>query len=97
MDKDTVPKIHLFICTNGPDKKGKCGYLGSEDLRREIKERVKELPQGRDLVRVNASGCLGQCHRGISCVLYPKGEWFFEHSKKDADFFVDLIKKEIKT
>ena len=27
-------------------------------------------------VRVQKAGCLGQCERGISCVVYPEGVWY---------------------
>ena len=27
-------------------------------------------------IRVQKAGCLGQCERGISCVVYPEGVWY---------------------
>ena len=27
-------------------------------------------------IRVQKSGCLSQCERGISCVVYPEGVWY---------------------
>ncbi|MGE3757182.1 MAG: ferredoxin [Pseudobdellovibrionaceae bacterium] len=80
-----TPKVHLFICTNSPDKKGKCGYLNSEKLRKRLKERISdETDWSKEDVRVNASGCLGQCENGIAAVIYPKREWFF-HLEENSD------------
>lgn len=79
----STPKVHLFVCTNSPDRKGKCGFLDSEKLRKRLKERASDEDWGKD-VRVNSSGCLGQCENGIAAVIYPKGEWFF-HETANAD------------
>lgn len=89
-------KAHLFICTNKPDKDGKCGSKGSEELRAELKQRCKEA-FGKNLdLRVNSSGCLGQCERGITAVLYPQGKWFFELNKKDGDILFEAVKEAMK-
>lgn len=82
-------KTHLFICTNAPNKEGKCGSKGAEDLRRDVKEICKDK-FGKD-VRVNASGCLGYCERGIAAVVYPAGEWLFDLNKKDVDALVHKV------
>lgn len=68
---------HIFICT-------KCSYLQedgkfsdpelSAKFRNDVKQAVKEQYPGRN-IRVNASGCLGQCQKGINCVIYPQNEW----------------------
>lgn len=87
-------KTHLFICTNSPDKPGKCGNKNSEALRREVKEACKQF--GKD-VRINASGCLGPCERGINAVLYPDVKWFYELTDKDAGLLVDAVRKDIES
>jgi len=74
-------KTHVFICTNSPDKQGKCGHKGSEELRKQLKEKCTEL-YGKDL-RVNSSGCLGYCEKGIAAVIYPQGKWL-THLTKDS-------------
>jgi (2Fe-2S) ferredoxin len=43
-------------------------------------------------VRVNASGCLGHCERGISAVLYPQGEWFFDLTDSSTDLLFAAVK-----
>lgn len=86
-------KAHLFVCTNKPDKEGKCGSKGSEDLRAELKQRCKEAFGKTPDLRINSSGCLGFCERGISAVLYPEGKWFFDLNKKDGDqLFAEVTK-----
>lgn len=74
---------HLFVCTNdrGPDaKRESCCPKGSEELRAKVKAACKGLPG----VRINSSGCLDQCERGIAAVLYPSGQWFLDLKNDDA-------------
>ena len=86
----TEYKAHLFICTNSPDKEGKCGHKNSEDMRRQIKERCsKEFGK---TVRINSSGCLGFCEKGISAVLYPQGKWFFNLTSNDSEKLYQEVK-----
>jgi (2Fe-2S) ferredoxin len=86
-------KTHLFICTNASDKPGKCGSKGSEGLRRNLKERCAEK-FGKSM-RVNASGCLGHCERGIAAVLYPKGDWFLDLTPADEDRLFKAVVEEM--
>ena len=91
VEESMAYKTHLFICTNGPDKEGRCGSKGSEDLRKNLKDRCKQA-FGKD-VRINSSGCLGHCEQGIAAVLYPKGQWFFDLSKKEDDLLFKAVQK----
>lgn len=79
-----TPKVHLFICTNSPDKKGKCGYKNADKLRSCIKDRAKEQDWGKS-VRVNSSGCLGQCEYGIAAVIYPEGKWLLNQEANEPE------------
>lgn len=81
--EDAEYKTHLFICTNGPDRDGKCGSKNAEDLRNKIKKRCGAA-WGKDM-RVNASGCLGHCERGIAAVLYPQNKWFLDLKNRPED------------
>jgi predicted metal-binding protein len=78
---------HLFICTNRKaEGKASCAPKGSEALRDRVKEAAaKHSTQhpGRK-IRVNASGCLGQCSQGIAAVCYPGAQWFLELSDDAA-------------
>lgn len=84
-------KAHLFICTNAPDKEGKCGSKGSEEMRRRLKEQCRTL-YGKD-VRVNASGCLGFCERGIAAVIYPQNHWLLDLTSQNDAELLDAVKK----
>lgn len=84
-------KTHLFVCTNSPDNPKKCGSRGSEEMRRRVKEACSQK-YGRD-VRVNASGCLGFCERGIAAVAYPAGEWLLDLTSNDDQKLLDLVDK----
>lgn len=90
-------KAHLFICTNdrGPEGKMSCGRRGSQKLRDEVKAlcRDKKL----EGVRVNNSGCLGPCERGISTVIYPQGEWKLDLTSDSAAVLVAALEKAVKS
>jgi (2Fe-2S) ferredoxin len=69
---------HVFICTNRRDPgnpKGCCAEKGSEAIRSEFKRLVAEKGL-RGRVRANAAGCLDQCARGPSVVVYPEQVWY---------------------
>ena len=38
--------------------------------------KIRCQTRGVPSIRVQKSGCLGQCERGISCVVYPEGVWY---------------------
>jgi len=78
---------HLFICTNlKPQDKPSCAARGAEALRERVKHAASrvaaESPERK--IRVNASGCLGQCAQGIAAVCYPKGTWLTELADDSA-------------
>ena len=73
------PKIskHVFICErcSFPKENGECSDPAeAKAFRKRVKEKAKNYWSKED-VRINGSGCLGQCERGISCVIYPEGRW----------------------
>jgi predicted metal-binding protein len=86
-------KAHLFICTNSPDRTGKCGSKNSEELRKRLKDRCKkEFAPGA--LRVNSSGCLGACENGIAAVLYPQQEWFLNLTLDSGeDTLIEALRK----
>ncbi len=88
---DKKYSTHVFICTSGPDKNGKCGSKGSESLRKEIKSMCRE-EYGKS-VRINSAGCLGFCENGIAAVIYPAGEWLFDLKQNDAKDVMKKIRK----
>lgn len=80
---------HVFICT-------RCTYQdqpaeSAAEFRKRVKLQVKQkIPEAS--IRVNASGCLGQCERGISCVIYPEGKWLTELSPQDEEKILENLK-----
>ncbi|MFN7729164.1 MAG: (2Fe-2S) ferredoxin domain-containing protein [Bdellovibrio sp.] len=82
-------KTHLFVCTNAPDNPKKCGSKGSEDMRRRLKDTCFKK-YGKD-VRINASGCLGYCERGIAAVVYPSGQWLLDLTNQDDQKLLDAV------
>jgi (2Fe-2S) ferredoxin len=69
---------HVFICTNrrAPgDPKGDCASKGGEEVRDAFKRLLHERGlKGR--IRANAAGCLDQCARGATVVVYPEQVWY---------------------
>lgn len=69
---------HVFICTNRREPgnpKGSCAERGADEVRDTFKKLVHERGmKGR--VRANAAGCLDQCARGVTVVVYPEQVWY---------------------
>ena len=81
---------HIFCCTNKrPDGAARecCADKGAEELRAYMKQRVSEL--GIKNVRVNASGCLDQCEKGPTMVIYPEGVWYRCPTREAIDRVID--------
>ncbi len=76
--------LHVLVCTNTrtePAGKPSCGPLGGDNVRAELKKWLHEEVSGRPRlsgkikVRVNGSGCLDFCKRGIVVAIYPANEF----------------------
>ncbi len=71
MHEESSPyRTHLLICTN---EQG-CGQKKSALFCKNLKEKAREI-YGKS-VRVNQSGCLGQCKKEVVACLYPQNRWF---------------------
>jgi (2Fe-2S) ferredoxin len=81
------PIAHLFICHHEKDsEKPSCGKnlnLNASQFKKELKEVCRERWGKR--VRINSSGCLGKCSRGVAAVLYPSGKWYLKLDKNDFE------------
>lgn len=111
MENKTRPfDIHLMICTNtrapspdGRPVKQSCGPLGADSLRGELKEwlrnEILKRPrlQGKFRARVNGSGCIDFCSKGIAMALYPEGEFLLSVQNNEADrqAIKDLLTKKL--
>lgn len=70
-------KLHAFICTTCQHR-DQNGRLSNPEEAIELRSRVKKWAQekfGKEKVRINSSGCLGQCEQGITCAIYPQNVW----------------------
>jgi (2Fe-2S) ferredoxin len=98
MSKDQIKEYdaHLFICTNEKDGKECCGGRGKK-LREAMKEISKDPNRGwKGRVRVNNSGCLDLCKRGVAAVLYPEGRWFSDLEADDTEILTQAIEETLK-
>ena len=82
--------LHVFVCTNQkPEGKQSCQPKGAEEVLRQLKEWEKAYkeraqsgsstgdpsPKNLPRIRVNKSGCLNFCSRGVAVAVYPKGDF----------------------
>ena len=78
---------HVFVCENHRDPaspKGCCAAKGADQIRTRLKQLAFEAGlKGR--VRINSAGCLDQCARGVSIVVYPEGVWYGGVTLADVD------------
>lgn len=86
-------KAHLFVCTNAPDREGKCGSKGAEEIRKNLKEQCR-AEFGKS-VRVSSSGCMGYCERGIVAVVYPQNEWLLDLKQTDSPLVLEKVRQAV--
>ena len=82
---------HVFVCTRnrGADHpRGCCATKGSEALALALKLACKEAGLGR-VVRVQESGCLDQCGKGATVVVYPEAVWYGGVTEADVAEIVE--------
>jgi (2Fe-2S) ferredoxin len=82
---------YVFVCQNRrPDgnPKGSCAASGSEDIRRELKERIWERGLSHD-VRVIGTTCLGSCEEGPVMAVFPGNVWYRRVELKDLDRIIE--------
>lgn len=79
------------MCTNerGPDDaRGSCSARGSAEVLAALKQKAHAAGLKR-IVRVNRAGCLDQCARGVTVVVYPEGVWYGGVTLADVDELVE--------
>ena len=94
MKKNNLYTKHVFICTNKRDlpNQKSCRDLGLE-LRLFLKQEIIKRWLNKE-IRINKSGCLGQCQKGPCLVIYPKGIWEFNLDLEDSEIIVDQLLSE---
>lgn len=84
---------HVFFCTNQKDAEKKCCMQGDAmTLWAYAKTELARLaPLQAASIRINKSGCLGQCARGPVMVIYPEGIWYGYKNKADVDEIIQRL------
>lgn len=90
--------FHVFICQNkrpAEAVRGCCMSKNADKLFDHMKTVSKEL--GIKNIRVNKSGCLDQCEKGVAMVIYPQNIWYSVKTTEDIDKIVKshFLKSEI--
>ncbi|MBH47858.1 MAG: hypothetical protein CME71_06770 [Halobacteriovorax sp.] len=85
---------HVFICSSctveGNSRPAKEGV--GVDFRNKVK-RMAAAKWSKDEVRINSSGCLGKCSKGINCVIYPEGRWITNLQPGDEHHLLKIIQE----
>jgi len=84
-----MPKFqrHVFICINeraSDDPRGCCQSRGGSEVASAFKKKLYEAGFRR-IVRPNKAGCLDQCERGVTVVVYPDNVWYGGVTTDDVD------------
>lgn len=91
-DKFKNLKTQLFVCTNNSG----CAFLGGQKLRDDIKSKLIQklgVEAYKNNLRINNSGCLGDCSQGIAACLMPQNKFWTELKPTDADVMVSEVLK----
>lgn len=82
---------HVFICTNHRepgDGRGCCKARGADEVAAAFKRKLYERGFKR-IVRPNKAGCLDQCARGVTVVVYPDAVWYGGVTPEDVDEIIE--------
>lgn len=82
---------HLFFCTNQREGGAPCcNNFNSTDIRNYAKQKCQQLGiHGAGKVRINSSGCLGQCANAPVVVVYPDAVWYTWTDTADIDEIIE--------
>ncbi len=73
-------EVHAFVCIS----ESACARDGpAVEIQRFLKGKLREAGL-KESLRVNKSGCLGQCGHGPMMVVYPEGVWYAHLTLDDA-------------
>ena len=82
---------HIFICCNRREPghvRGSCDPAGTEALQKAFKKALAERGLNRR-IRANKSGCLDQCEKGPTVVVYPEAVWYGRVTEADVNEIVE--------
>ena len=86
----TKPRRHVFVCLHTrpeDDPRGSCAQKDSEELFVRLKRAVAERGL-EDEVMVSRTGCLKNCSRGTTVVVYPENVWYADVRLEDAEALI---------
>ncbi len=73
--------LHAFVCVS----ESACAMDGpAVEIRKFLKGKLKAAGL-KEQMRINQSGCLGQCGHGPMLVVYPEGIWYSHLDLADAE------------
>ena len=82
---------HIFVCVNErtpDDPRGCCRARGSLEVAEAFKSKLYARGLKR-VVRANKAGCLDQCARGVTVVIYPEAVWYGHVTVDDVDEIIE--------
>ncbi|MFT7679463.1 MAG: (2Fe-2S) ferredoxin [Planctomycetota bacterium] len=82
---------HVFVCTRDRGEGHPRGCCASKDSAA-VLDALKSGVAARGLrrvVRAQGSGCLDQCARGVTLVVYPDAVWYGAVNAADVDEILD--------
>ena len=85
---------HVFVCVNErppDDPRGSCKAKGGAEVRDRFKSELKARGLAKT-IRANNAGCLDQCARGVSVVVYPEQVWY---GGVTVDDVVEIVEKHL--
>jgi (2Fe-2S) ferredoxin len=85
---------HVFVCVNErpPDNpKGSCKARGGAEVRDRLKAELSSRGL-KHVVRANNAGCLDQCERGVTVVVYPEQVWYGHVTVADV---VEIVERHL--
>ncbi|HTR50852.1 MAG TPA: (2Fe-2S) ferredoxin domain-containing protein [Kofleriaceae bacterium] len=84
----------MFVCVNErppDDPRGSCHAKGGAAVRDRLKAELKARGLAKT-IRANNAGCLDQCARGVSVVVYPEQVWY---GGVTVDDVVEIVEKHL--
>lgn len=82
---------HVFVCINerpADHPKGCCKARGGVEVRDALKAELTKRGLSKT-IRANNAGCLDQCERGVTIVVYPEQVWYGGVTVDDVQEIVD--------
>ena len=82
---------HVFVCINerpADHPKGCCKARGGVEVRDALKAELTKRGLSKT-IRANNAGCLDQCERGVTIVVYPEQVWYGGVTVDDVEEIVD--------